>query len=108
MFQGVSQKPFNAIPHKTTTVSLGAAVVEVAIQDAGEDSSIFINNNSGATDVLVEFWDDPLDSNSMRVPAYSAMIVTVPKRASTAAFVRVKRPTGSEAYYVYITQGFGF
>lgn len=108
MFQGVSQKPFNAIPHKTTTVSLGAAVVEVAIQDAGEDSSIFINNNSGETDVLVEFWDDPLDSNSMRVPAYSAMIVTVPKRASTAAFVRVKRPTGSEAYYVYITQGFGF
>lgn len=108
MFQGVSQKPFNAIPHKTTTVSLGAAVVEVAIQDAGEDSSIFINNNSGATDVLVEFWDDPLDSNSMRIPAYSAMIVTVPKRASTAAFVRVKRPTGSADYYVYITQGFGF
>ena len=108
MFQGVSQKPFNAIPHKTTTVSLGAAVVEVAIQDAGEDSSIFINNNSGATDVLVEFWDDPLDSNSMRVPAYSSMIISVPKRASPASFVRVKRPSTSATYALFITQGFGF
>lgn len=108
MFQGVNQKPFNAIPHKTTTVSLGTAVAEVALQDAGEDSSIFINNNSGATDVLVEFWDDPLDSNSMRVPAYTSMIITVPKKASPASFVRVKRPAASATYAVFITHGFGF
>lgn len=100
--------PFTANPHSTTGVSLGAAVAEVQLQDIGEDGVLLINNIAGATDVLIEFWDDPLDSNSMRIPAYSAMIVTVPKRASTAAFVRVKRPTGSADYYVYITQGFGF
>ena len=108
MYQGVRLKPFNAVPHSSTGVSLGAAVEEVQLQDIGEDGVLLINNIAGATDVLIEFWDDPLDSNSMRIPAYSAMIVTVPKRASTAAFVRVKRPTGSAAYYVYITQGFGF
>ena len=108
MFQGLMLKPFKAIPHSTTGVSLGAAVVEVQLQDIGEDGVLLINNIAGATDVLIEFWDDPLDNNSMRIPAYSSMIVTVPKRASTAAFVRVKRPTGSAAYYVYITQGFGF
>ena len=108
MFQGVMQKPFNAAPHKTTGVSLGAAVAEVQLQDIGEDGVLLINNVAGATDVLIEFWDDPLDSNSMRIPAYSSMIVTVPKRASQAVFVRLKRPTGSATDSVYITQGFGF
>ena len=108
MYQGVRLKPFNAVPHSSTGVSLGAAVVEVPLKDIGEDGVLLINNVAGATDVLIEFWDDPLDSNSMRIPAYSSMIVTVPKRASKAVFVRLKRPTGSETDSVYITQGFGF
>ena len=108
MFQGVMQKPFSAVPHKTTGVSLGAAVVEVQLQDIGEDGALLINNIAGATDVLIEFWDDPLDNNSMRIPAYSSMIVIVLKRAFIVVFVCVKRLIGSAAYYVYITQGFGF
>ena len=108
MYQGVRLKPFNAVPHSSTGVLLGAAVVEVPLKDIGEDGVLLINNVAGATDVLIEFWDDPLDSNSMRIPAYSSMIVTVPKRASKAVFVRLKRPTGSATDSVYITQGFGF
>ena len=108
MFQGLILKPFSAVPHKTTGVSLGAAVVEVQLQDIGEDGALLINNIAGATDVLIEFWDDPLDSNSMRVPAYSSMIITVPKKTSSASFVRLKRPSGSATYIAYVTQGFGF
>lgn len=108
MYQGVRLKPFNAVPHSSTGVSLGAAVVEVPLKDIGEDSSVLVNNSAGATDVLIEFWDDPLDSNSMRVPAYSSMIITVPKKTSSASFVRLKRPSGSATYIAYVTQGFGF
>ena len=108
MYQGVRLKPFNAVPHSSTGVSLGAAVVEVKLKDIGEDSSLLINNSDGATDILVEFWDDPADSDSMRVPAYTSMIVTVPKKSSSASFVRIKRQTGSASYQAFITQGFGF
>ena len=108
MFQGLMLKPFKAVPHSTTGVSLGAAVVEVPLSDIGEDSSVLINNSAGATDVLVEFWDNPIDSNSMRIPAYTSMILTVPKKSASASFVRIKRQAGSATYNAYITQGFGF
>ena len=108
MFQGLILKPFKAIPHGTKVVSLSSAVAEVSLLDIGEDSSVLVNNSAGATDVLIEFWDDPLDSNSMRVPAYSSMIITVPKKTSSASFVRLKRPSGSATYIAYVTQGFGF
>lgn len=108
MFQGLILKPFKAIPHSTTGVSLGDTVSQVALADIGEDGVILINNIKGTTDVLIEFWDDPVDSNSMRVPAYSSTILSIPRKASQASFIRMKRPAGSTISSVYITPGFGF
>lgn len=108
MFQGEKIMPFSAIPHSTSGVNLGDLISEVSLKDAGEKSAVLVDNTRGSTDVLLEFWDNPVDSNSLRIPPYSSMILSIPKRSSPASFVRVKRPSGSVSAYVYITQGFGF
>lgn len=108
MFQGLKLTPFSAVPHSTAGVNLADSVVETALKDAGEGGVLLIDNTRGGTDAIIEFWDDPLDANSLRVPPYSSMIVSIPRRTSSASFVRAKRPAGSTAYLVYFTQGFGF
>ena len=100
--------PFTANPHSTAGVNLSDAISEISLTNAGEGGALLIDNTRGSTDVIIEFWDDPLDSNSFRIPSYSSMIMSVPKRASPALFVRAKRPAGSAAAYIYVTQGFGF
>ncbi len=108
MFQGEKIMPFSAIPHSTTGVDLGGSISEIALTNVGDKSVVLVDNTRGSTDVLLEFWDNPVDSNSLRIPPYSSMIISIPNRASPASFVRVKRPNGSVSAYVYITQGFGF
>lgn len=100
--------PFVALPHKTTALSLGGSVQSVTLTDTADVGSVLIDNSSGSTAVLVEFWDDPLDADSQRVPANTAMILSIPWRANQAEFVRVKRPSGSATQVVYVTQGNGF
>lgn len=108
MYQGLKLMPFTANPHSTAGVNLSDAISEISLTNAGEGGALLIDNTRGSTDVIIEFWDDPLDSNSFRIPSYSSMIMSVPKRASPALFVRAKRPAGSAAAYIYVTQGFGF
>ena len=108
MYQGLKLMPFTANPHSTAGVNLSDAISEISLTNADEDGALLIDNTRGSTDVIIEFWDDPLDSNSFRIPSYSSMIMSVPKRASPALFVRAKRPAGSAAAYIYVTQGFGF
>lgn len=100
--------PFVALPHKTTALSLGDSVQGVTFTDTADVGSVLIDNTAGTSAVLVEFWDDPLDANSQRVPANTAMILSIPWRANQAEFVRVKRPLGSTTQLVYVTQGNGF
>lgn len=100
--------PFVALPHKTTTLSLGEAVQSVSFTDTADVGSVLVDNTGGTSAVLVEFWDEPLDADSQRVPPNSAMILSIPWRANQAAFIKVKRPDGSAAQLVYITQGNGF
>ena len=100
--------PFVAMPHKTATISLGAAVQSIALTDTADVGSVLIDNSGGSTAVLVEFWDDPIDTDSQRIPPYATMILSIPWRASQASFVRVKRPSGSAIETIYITQGNGF
>ena len=108
MYQGLKLMPFTANPHSTTGVNLSDTISEIALTNAGEGGVLLIDNTRGSTEAIIEFWDNPLDSNSFRIPPYSSMIMSVPKRASPASFVRAKRPAGSVAAYIYVTQGFGF
>lgn len=100
--------PFVALPHKTTALSLGDSVQSVTLTDTADVGSVLIDNSSGSTAVLVEFWDNPLDADSQRIPPYAVMILSIPWRAGQAPFVRVKRPSGSADETIYITQGNGF
>lgn len=100
--------PFVALPHKTTALSLGDSVQGVTFTDTADVGSVLIDNTAGTSAVLVEFWDNPLDADSQRVPANTAMILSIPWRANQAEFVRVKRPSGSATQVVYVTQGNGF
>lgn len=100
--------PFVALPHKTTSLSLGGGVQSVSFTDTADTGSVLIDNSNGSTSVLVEFWDDPVDADSQRIPPYTIMILSIPWRANQAEFVKVKRPSGSPEEVVYITQGNGF
>jgi len=95
-------KPFSPFAHGTQTVALAATAVEVALPV--QTQQVWIDNR-GSTDVLVEWYDAPLDADSFRIAGNCAQPLTAPANCTK---IFVKRPTGSAAATVYVTAGGGF
>lgn len=99
-------KPFTPISHGTTAVDLADVVQNIPVANgtwSPSDRQIWIDNRGG-TDVLIEFYDDPVDTNSFRIPPNASQPVTIPAAATS---VRLKRPVGSASAKVYVTPGGG-
>lgn len=99
-------KPFAPFPHSTSLNSVGATSTEVSLHAAVEQVWI---DNRGATDVLVEFFDAPLDADSFRIPTNSAQPLSAPLAGSSwDNKIRLKRPAGSTSELVIVCSGAGF
>lgn len=99
-------KPFAPFAHSTSTTSVGATSVDVTLHDSVEQAWI---DNRGSTDLLIEFFDAPLDANSYRIPANSSQPISTPAPGGTWDHkIRVKRPAGSTAENVIISSGVGY
>lgn len=98
-------EPFYLFGRSSALVTLGSTVQAVSLVSGAEQVWI---DNRGSTDVLVEFIDDPLDSNSFRVPAGSSFPLSVPfSDPLWDGKVRIKRPAGSASEQVLISSGVG-
>lgn len=96
-----TMQPFSPRGHSTQKASV-AAGANVKVTLPLQTTQVWVDNR-GAYDLLIEFDDQPLDSNSFRVPANSALILSVP-----ATSIYLSRPAGAVTEDAYITPGGGF
>lgn len=95
-------QPFSPIAHGSQSVSVGAVSVPVTL--TGKFGQVWVDNR-GATDLLVEWYDAPLDADSFRIPANCSQPLTAPANCTV---IYLKRPTGSAAATAYVATGGGF
>lgn len=91
--------PFQPIAHSTQVPSVGATAVQLAIP---ADARAVLIDNRGTDDVLIEFGDAPVDSNSARVAGGAAQIFS-----TAGTRVWLKRKAGASAAEVVVTPGRG-
>ena len=92
---------FTPRDHGSVAVAVGAVtVVTVPVSVA---STVWVDNR-GSSDLLVEFFSNPLDADSFRIPPKSSQPLSRPPSASQ---IYLKRPSGSAPATVYVTQGYG-
>lgn len=95
-------KNFLPVAHGTQKVSLGAAAQQITLPTNSVDVWI---DNRGSTDVLVEFADAPLDTNSFRVAGNTAQPLALPFNSDKTIWL--KRPSGATQADVFVTGGQG-
>lgn len=98
-------QPFLPRAHGTQKASV-AAGANVKVTLPAQVNQLWVDNR-GTTDLLVEFDDQPLESNSFRVPASSVVILSHPYSGTNQA-IYLSRPTGAATEDAYITPGGGF
>ncbi|MBM7454470.1 hypothetical protein HNR62_000299 [Oceanisphaera litoralis] len=92
--------PFSPREHSTVMLSVDDVAINTPIAAA---STVWIDNR-GSSDLLIEFFSNPLDVDSYRVPPYAAQPIS---RPPSAANLYLKRPDGSIAGTVFVSQGYG-
>lgn len=96
--------PFLPLPHATQSANVGEIAIQLNIQSIKDSAQLWVDNR-GVSDLLIEFFDDPVDGNSFRVGARCSQPLTIPDSATK---VYLKRPAGSAGGQVFLTVGRGF
>lgn len=97
--------PFSPRAHATQKASV-AAGANVKLAMPPNVAQVWVDNR-GATDLLVEFEDQPLEANSFRVPANTVVILSHPSNGQNISLY-LSRPAGAATEDAYITPGEGF
>lgn len=96
--------PFSPEPHSTIHDTVGDVAKSVSFTKSTYSAQLWIANK-GSTDLLIEFYDAPLDVNSFRIAAYKSQPITLP---NNVASLYVKRPAGSATEAFSVTLGRGY
>ncbi len=96
--------PFLPLPHSTQSASVSDVAMSLSIVSIRDSAQLWVDNR-GVSDLLIEFFDAPVDGNSFRVGARCSQPLTIP---DSATHVYLKRPAGSAEGQVFLTVGRGF